>query len=84
MQKNMHVREKEKEDEKHHISGSTDMHACVLSHLSRVRLCDPMDCCLPGSSVHGDSPGKDIGVGCHSLLRGCSQPRDGTSASCTR
>ena len=38
MQKNMHVREKEKEDEKHHISGSTDMHACVLSHLSHVRL----------------------------------------------
>ena len=25
----------------------------VLSHVSRVRLCDPMDCSLPGSSVHG-------------------------------
>ena len=24
-----------------------------------------MDCSLPGSSVHGDSPGKDTGVGCH-------------------
>ena len=23
-----------------------------------------------GSSVHGDSPGKNIGVGCHSLLQG--------------
>ena len=25
----------------------------------------PMDCSLPGSSVHGDSPGKNTGVGCH-------------------
>ena len=25
---------------------------------------------LPGSSVHGDSPGKNTGVGCHSLLQG--------------
>ena len=24
-----------------------------------------MDCSLSGSSVHGDSPGKDSGVGCH-------------------
>ena len=27
--------------------------ACMLSHFSRVRLCDPMDYSLPGSSVHG-------------------------------
>ena len=33
-------------------------------------LCDPMDCSLPGSSIHGDSPGKNTGVGCHSLLQG--------------
>ena len=25
--------------------------------------CDPMDCSRPGSSVHGDSPGKNTGVG---------------------
>ena len=31
-------------------------------------LCDPMDCSLPGFSVHGDSPGKNTGVGCHALL----------------
>ena len=24
-----------------------------------------MDCSLSGSSVHGDSPGKNAGVGCH-------------------
>ena len=33
-------------------------------------LCDPMDCSPPGSSVHGDSPGKNTGMGCHALLRG--------------
>ena len=33
-------------------------------------LCDPMDCSLPGSSVHKDSPGKNTGVGCHALLQG--------------
>jgi len=33
-------------------------------------LCDPMDCSLLGSSVHGDSPGKDPGVVCHALIQG--------------
>ena len=28
-----------------------------------------MDYSPPGSSVHGDSPGKDTGVGCHFLLQ---------------
>ena len=35
----------------------------VLSHLvthSCLTLWDPMDCSTPGSSVHGDSPGKNI------------------------
>ena len=32
--------------------------------------CNPMDCSLPGSSVHGDSPGKNTGVGCHTLIQG--------------
>ena len=27
-----------------------------------------MDCGPPGSSVHGDSPGKNTGLGCHALL----------------
>ena len=29
-----------------------------------------MDCSPPGSSIHGDSPGKNTGVGCHALLQG--------------
>ena len=33
-------------------------------------LCDPMNHSPPGSSVHGDSPGKNIGLGSHSLLQG--------------
>ena len=30
----------------------------------------PQDCSSPGSSSCGDSPGKNTGVGCHSLLQG--------------
>ena len=45
--------------------------ACVyLVAQSCPTLCNPMDCSLPGSSVHGDSPGKNTGVGCHFLLQG--------------
>ena len=33
-------------------------------------LCDPTHYSLPGSSVHGESPGKNTGVGCHALLQG--------------
>ena len=30
-------------------------------------LFDPMNCSPPGSSVYGDSPGKNTGEGCHAL-----------------
>ena len=33
-------------------------------------LCNLMNYSLPGSSVHGNSPGKNTGVGCHALLQG--------------
>ena len=42
---------------------------------------DPMDCSPPGSSVHGDSPGKNTGVSCHALLQGSSQHRNRTCVS---
>ena len=32
--------------------------------------CDHVNCSLPRSSVHGDSPGKNTGVGSLSLLQG--------------
>ena len=40
-------------------------------------LCDLMDCSLSGSSVHGDSPGKNTRVGCHALPSG-DRPNPGT------
>ena len=43
---------------------------CVLVAQSCPTLCNPEGCCLPGSSVHGDSPGKNTGVDCHLLLQG--------------
>ena len=45
---------------------------CVLCLVAQscLILCDPMGCSPPGSSVHGDSPGKNTGVGCHALLQG--------------
>ena len=42
---------------------------CLVAQ-SCPTLCDLMDCSPPGSSVHGDSPGKYTGVGCHPLLQG--------------
>ena len=42
----------------------------VLVSQSWPTLCDPMDCSPPGSPVRGDSPGKNTGVGSHSLLQG--------------
>ena len=32
---------------------STNLCVCVLSRLTHVQLCDPVDGSLPGSSVHG-------------------------------
>ena len=47
---------------------------CVIVWLvsqSCPTLCNPMDCSLLGiSSVHGHSPSKNTGVGCHALLQG--------------
>ena len=37
----------------------------MLSPFSHGQLCDPMACGPPGSSVPGDSPGKNARVGCH-------------------
>ena len=42
---------------------------CLVAQLCPT-LCDPRDCSPPGSSVHGDSPGKNTGVGCCALLQG--------------
>ena len=53
----------------------------LLSHVC-VTLCDPLDCSLPGSSVHGIFLGKNTGVDCISYSRGSSWPRDESCVSC--
>ena len=45
------------------------MCCAVLSRSVMSNSCDFMDCGLPGTSGHGDSPGKNTGVGCHALLQ---------------
>ena len=47
----------------------TSVVPCLVTQ-SCSTLCNPMDCSPPGSSIHGDSPGKTTGVGCHALLQG--------------
>ena len=47
----------------------TDLINMCLVAQSCLTLCDPMDCSLPGSSIHGDSPGKNTGMDCHALLQ---------------
>ena len=46
---------------------------CLVAQ-SCPALCDTLDCSSPGSSVHGDSQGKNTGVGCHVML--CPPPGD--------
>ena len=42
---------------------------CLVTQ-SCSTLCDPIDCSLTGSFVHGNSLGKSTGVGFHALLQG--------------
>ena len=41
---------------------------CMLSRFSHVWLYSPLDCSPPGLLCLWDSPGKNTGVGCHTLL----------------
>ena len=43
------------------------VYTCLVSQLCPT-LCEPMDSSPSTSSVHGDSPGKNTGVGSHALL----------------
>ena len=43
------------------------MYVLSLVAQSCLTLYDPVDCSLPGSTVHGASPGKNTAVGCHAL-----------------
>ena len=58
-----------------------DVFVCVQSFRSCLTLGDPKDCSPPGSSIHGDSPGKKTRVGCHVLLQG-NLPNPGIKPRC--
>ena len=42
-------------------------HVCLVTQC--LTLYNLMDCSPPISSLHGDSPGKNTGAGCHALLK---------------
>ena len=49
---------------------SMEQCVCVLVAQSCLTLCDPMDCSTPRLLCPWDFPGKNTGVGCHSVLQG--------------
>ena len=55
------------------------MYACMLSCPT---FCDPMDCSLLGSSVHGILQARILEWVVISFSRGSSQPRDQTRVPC--
>ena len=65
-------------------TGSMDMWTGLVCLVAKScpTLCNLTDCSLLGSSVHGDFPGRNTGVGYHFLLQGSSQPRDQIRVSC--
>ena len=54
-----------------------------VKSLSCPTLCDPMDCSLPGSSVHGIFQAIILEWVAISFSRASSQPRDQTHVSCS-
>ena len=68
------------EHQRHCHPNPPDLHAGMLS---RVQLCDPMDSCLPGSSVHRILQARILVWAAISSFRGSSQPRDRIHVSCT-
>ena len=60
------------------LSISKLSYCAVLSRVSRVQLCNPMDCSPPGSSVHGILQARILEWVAMPSSRGSSQPRDRT------
>ena len=58
-----------KESKSHHVNVGVCVHTWVCLQ-SRLTLCDSVDYSPPGSSAHGDAPGKNIEVDYHALLQG--------------
>ena len=53
-----------------HTHTHTQWNIVCLVTQSCSTVCNLRDCSPPGSSVHGDSPGKNTGVGCHAPVQG--------------
>ena len=62
--------------------GDRLLKAVKVKLLSRVRLCDAVDCNPPSSSVHGILQARILEWVAISFSRGSSQPRDRTQVSC--
>ena len=58
-----------------HSTGSSVANSCLT-------FCNPMDCRLPGSSVHGISQARVLEWGAIYVSKGSSPPRDQTHVSC--
>ena len=71
----------------HHINKLKDKNHMIISMYevsqSCLTLCNPMDCSLPGSSVHGFFQARVPEWVSISFSRGSSQPRDRAWVSCT-
>ena len=64
-------------------SGIQETSCCRLVTKLCLTLCKPMDCCLPGSSVHGISQARILEWVAISFSRGSSWPRNWTCVSLT-
>ena len=64
-------------------SATWEAHILVLCLVTQLcpTPCDSMDFSPPSFSVHEDSPGKNTGVGCHTLLQGIFPTRDQSQVS---
>ena len=58
------------------FSGTMEYCVCVSVAQLCLTLCDPMDCSLPGSSVHGINPARILEGAPMPSFRGSSPPRD--------
>ena len=61
----VHLLRQEKKKKSFHFIAA----AAAVSFQLGPTLCDAMDCSQPSSSVCGDSPGKNPGIGCHTFLQ---------------
>ena len=55
---------------------------CFIAKSGPAFFCDPMEYSPPGSSIHGISPAKNTGVGCHFPLQGIFTTQRSNHISC--